>query len=261
MLSKLVKQFFAHPDTRNFDVDSPVTSMQRLRLIQEKSFLRQLYAEWYSMIKRSLPASVTGPIVELGSGGGFLDEIIPDLITSDVLILSHLKMLLNGQDLPFKTNSLKGIILIDVFHHIARVKFFLNEAARCLKPGGVVVMIEPWNSPWSRLIYQRFHHEPFDLGTENWDFPAGGPLSQSNQALPWIVFKRDNDIYIKKNPRLRLESILPHTPFRYIVSGGVSYRSLMPAYLFGIWSRFEKILEPWMNSLAMFATITLVRTD
>jgi len=261
MSNSFVKEVLGHPATRNADIDAPATSMDRRHLIREKVFLRRLYADWYAKIKRSLPTDFAGPIVELGSGGGFLKEVVPNLITSDVLMLSHIELVLNGQDMPFRENSLKGIILIDVFHHIAGVDKFLAEAARCLKPGGVVVMVEPWNSCWSRLIYKNFHHEPFDVETENWEIPSGGPLSRSNQALPWIVFERDLAIFGEEFHHLRLESVIPHTPFRYILSGGVSFRSLMPAYFFGVWSRLEELIEPWMKYLAMFATITLVRTD
>ena len=261
MSNKLIKYFLVHPATRNANIDAPATSKYRKRLIRDKAFLRRLYADWYEMIKRSLSYSFTGPIVELGSGGGFLNDVVPNLITSDVFMLSHIDLVLNGQELPFRENTLQGIILIDVFHHIARVKKFLVEAIRCLKPGGVVVMVEPWSSRWSRLIYRKFHHEPFDLKTEKWEFTCGGPLSMSNHALPWIVFERDRLILEAEFPQLQLVSVIPHTPFRYILSGGVSYRSFMPAYLFGMWSRFEKLLEPCMKSLAMFATITLVRTD
>ena len=76
-----------------------------------------------------------------------------------------------------------------------------------------------------------------------------------------IVFERDRGIFEEEFLCLRLKSVIPHTPFRYILSGGVSFRSLMPVHLFGVWSRFEELIEPWMKYLAMFATITLVRTN
>jgi 2-polyprenyl-3-methyl-5-hydroxy-6-metoxy-1,4-benzoquinol methylase len=50
------------------------------------------------------------------------------------------------------TESLRGIVMTNVLHHIPDARAFLKEAARCLHPGGVIAMIEPWVSPWSRLI-------------------------------------------------------------------------------------------------------------
>jgi hypothetical protein len=49
-------------------------------------------------------------------------------------------------------------------------------------------------------------------------------------------------------------------PLRYLLSGGVTRRSLMPGFMFGFWRGIEYLLDPWRDSLAMFAQIRLVRT-
>ena len=51
--------------------------------------------------------------------------------------------MLDGEKIPFKNASLRGIVMIDVFHHIPCVKSFLTEATRCVRAGSVIVMIEP----------------------------------------------------------------------------------------------------------------------
>jgi len=43
--------------------------------------------------------------------------------------------------------SLRAIVMTDVLHHIPNVESFFAEAARCVRPGGVIVMIEPWLTP------------------------------------------------------------------------------------------------------------------
>ena len=48
-------------------------------------------------------------------------------------------------------------------------------------------------------------------------------------------------------------------PFRYLLSGGVSLRSLVPGWSFALWRNLENLLRPWMKSLAMFALIVLVK--
>jgi len=48
-------------------------------------------------------------------------------------------------------------------------------------------------------------------------------------------------------------------PLRYLLSGGVSMRSLMPGWSFGPWKGFERLLSPWMRYLAMFAFIQVQR--
>jgi len=46
-------------------------------------------------------------------------------------------------------------------------------------------------------------------------------------------------------------------PFRYIVSGGVGMRSLIPGFTQGAWAGLERWLAPQMHRLGMFALIVL----
>ena len=46
---------------------------------------------------------------------------------------------------------------------------------------------------------------------------------------------------------------------RYLASDGISLRSLLPAWLTGMWGSVEGAPEPWMGRLAMFAFILLRR--
>jgi len=50
-------------------------------------------------------------------------------------------------------------------------------------------------------------------------------------------------------------------PFRYLLSGGVSLRGLLPGWSFGFWRQIETALGRWSNQLAMFAQIVLRRVD
>jgi hypothetical protein len=120
-------------------------------------------------------------------------------------------------------------------------------------------MIEPWVTPWSRWIYTRLHHEPFHPEALQWEFPAQGPLSGANGALPWIIFVRDRLQFEQEFPQWQIELIEPRMPFRYLISGGVSLRSLVPGWSFHLWRYTENALYYWINSLAMFAQIVLRR--
>ena len=182
------------------------------------------------------------------------------MITSEIQKVSNADIVTDALEMPFKAGCLKAIVLIDVFHHLPHISRFLTDAARCVKPGGVIAMIEPWNTNWSRVAYTRLHHEPFHPEAVEWHFPAGKPLSRSNSALPWIVFNRDREVFMKNFPEWSIKSITPHTPFTYLLSGEVSLRSLMPGALFTPLRKLEAILSPWMNAIAMFATIVLERT-
>ena len=260
MVLNFLKSLVVNPLTRGMSLDAPETTPRRLRIIQQKPFLKKFYHHCYGALGNSLPLDVDGPVLELGSGGGFLKEYIPGLMTSEILQIPGVDIILDGHKLPFKRASLRGIVMFDVFHHLADVETFLTAAANCVRPGGAIVMIEPWNTAWSRLIFQYLHHEPFQPDVSEWQFSGGGPLSMANQALPWIVFKRDLKKFKRRCSRWHLAEIELNYPFCYLLSGGLAYRSFMPGFLFGFWRSVENGLKPWMHHWAMFARIVLLRS-
>lgn len=253
-----IKKLLAHPDTHNLSIDDPRTTEKRRGIIQSNRFLWQIYDEWYRLISNSIP-SRTDRVLELGSGAGFLSRYIPGLITSEIFLCSDIKLVLDGRQLPFSAASLDAIVMVDVLHHIPDSRAFLAEAQRCLRSGGSIVMIEPWVSTWSRQIYTRLHHEPFHPEAKDWNFPDTGPLSGANGSLPWIIFQRDRREFESAFPELAIRGVRPFMPFRYLVSGGVSMRQLMPAGAFGLWRRIESWLGAWPQHWSMFAFIHLER--
>ncbi|MFH1746131.1 MAG: methyltransferase domain-containing protein [Planctomycetota bacterium] len=255
-----LKSWLEHPLTRGLDLDDPDTTALRLQIVREKRFLRKIYEEWYAAIAAALPPG-DSPVLELGSGAGFLKDYVPGLITSDVFLCPGVDRVVDALDLPFAAGELRGITMLNVFHHVPRVREFLTQATRCVQPGGALVMIEPWITPWSRLVYKHLHHEPIDEQTQTWEFAAGGPLSSANGALPWIVFQRDRAIFEAEFPAWRIDALRPMMPLRYLLSGGISLRSLVPGWSFGFWRGCENALARWMHKLAMFAIIRLVRVD
>lgn len=255
----MLRTWLAHPLTRGLDINDPRVTHLRRQIIQKKPFLRRIYEEWYAAIAAALPVG-DGAVLELGSGGGFLNDFIPDLITSEVFSCAGVSGVLDGLQLPFAEDSLRAIVMTNVLHHLPQPRRFFVEAARCIRPAGVVIMIEPWVSKWSRLVYKQLHHEPFYPEAAEWEFPLGGPLSGANGALPWMLFERDRERFQQEFPWC-VEQVKPIMPFRYLVSGGVSMRSLMPEWSFTAWRRLENALQPWRWHLGMFAQVVLRQTD
>jgi SAM-dependent methyltransferase len=240
------------------DLDHPKTTIIHSQIIKKKKFLNKLYEEWYSDFLSTIEnLSIEGKILELGSGGGFLKELKPDIITSDILDLPDCDICCSAANLPFQEESLKGVFMLDVLHHLPNSKIFFKEIDRILKKGGIVYMIEPANTTLSSFILKNFHHEDFNPNTPDWTFESLGPLSSSNQALPWIIFFRDRKIFEKKFPELNIKIIQLHTPFRYLICGGLSYNIQIPGWSFKFISLLEKIFRPFYGNLAMFQTIVL----
>ena len=257
-IKRTLLNILKHPLTRDLDIDYPQTTLFRKQIIQQKPFLCKIYIDWYTWIASNIPHG-PGRILELGSGAGFLDKFLPGLITTEVFFNPFVRMVMDGCSMPFADRSLKAIVMVDVFHHIPDSEVFLKEVTRCLRPGGKVLMVEPWATAWSSFIYTHLHHEPFDSMAKNWSFPTTGPLSGANSALPSIVFERDRSLFLSKFPRLKIEGITIEKPFVYLLSGGVSLRSFMPGFSYIIWARIENLLSPWIHKTGMFAKIQLSR--
>jgi len=221
--------------------------------------MRELYLEWYTFFKKSFAGLPEGKKVEIGSGGGFLKEMIPEVITSDVLPLATNDMTFSALAMPFASGELSAIVMIDTFHHLPDCEQFLKEAERVLTIGGKIIMIEPANSCWGRFIYKNFHHEPFNPKGD-WTFPFSGPLSGANGALPWIVFNRDRDRFENEFHSLKLIKIWNHTPIRYLFSGGFTMKQLMPDFMYSPIKWIEKILSP-MHAFSMFTTIVIEKRN
>lgn len=243
------------PETRAMGpLDDAGNQALMRRILARKPLLRAVYHDFY----RQILAGVDGrkPVVELGSGVGFLPRLRPDVITSDILPYQGLDLSFSGLALPFRAGSVGAFVMVDVFHHVQDAGRFLGEMSRCLQPGGRIVMVEPANTRFARFVYRKFHHEGFDLEGA-WTMPAGGPLSQANMALPWIVFSRDEGVRQQRFPELQVLARRYHSPLQYLVSGGLSLRQLLPSSLYGPLRQVERWLSPWARILAMFVTVEI----
>lgn len=237
-------------------LDLPETSLEHRTIILSKPFLKRIYIDWYTQFKEySQSLNVSGKVVEIGSGGGFLKDVYPAVITSDIMPLSVCDMQFSAQEMPFENDSLKAIFMLNVLHHIPDAAAFFSEAQRTLCKGGVIYMIEPATTWFSKFIYKNFHHEPFDETVAEWKFDSKGPLSDANGAIPWIVFQRDYKKFQKLFPELELVSFRHHTTFKYLLSGGLSKPNLVPYALFGLITLIEKMFSPLSARTALFQTI------
>jgi 2-polyprenyl-3-methyl-5-hydroxy-6-metoxy-1,4-benzoquinol methylase len=63
--------------------------------------------------------------------------------------------LYDGRVMPFAEATFEGAICIEVLEHVADPEAFLDEVARVLKPGAVLLLSTPWSA--------RRHHIPHDF--------------------------------------------------------------------------------------------------
>jgi SAM-dependent methyltransferase len=213
------------------------------RAWEQNPALRALYAEWYGRVAAELPQAALGPRLELGSGPGFARQFIPDLELSDIVRAPWHDREASAEALPFGDGTLGALVLFDVLHHLPNPRRFFAEATRALRPGGRIVMCEPYVSPLSYPVYKFLHDEPLALGVDPLapaQQDAGGARDpfDSNQAVPSLLFGRRRRAFAEAFPALAVRSVAHLSGPSYPASGGFSRRPLLPG---PIWSAFHAL--------------------
>lgn len=262
MLLKILLNSLKLPEVSQIkNLDEPDNIDKIRKIIRRKPFLINTYKSFYKEILQKVKnAPLNGELIELGSGASFLKKIAPYIVTSDILPYAGVDRVFSALDMPLENSSVSAFLMIDVLHHVKDSRQFFTEMQRCLKVGGKIVMIEPANTMWSRLIYTNFHHEPFETN-RGWGFELGGPLTGANMAIPWIIFFRDIEIFIKEFPKLKVCSTNIHTPLKYLLSGGLSLRQLLPSWSYPVIQLLEWLLFPFNRYIGMFMTVELQKVS
>ena len=252
--------WFTHPLLRPHAMGTPEWFAAQDRMIDEKPLVKDCYGLWHTLLLEDADsAGSTGAIVELGSGLSRLRLRRPEIITTDV-VAGNVKLLVDGRQLPFRDESVRALLLTHVFHHIPDPASFLAEAARVLKPNGVISIVDCAHTAFSRFFFGRIHPEPYRDEATTWSFPAGHTMLDSNQALSWIVFERDRAEFEARFPTLRVERRRWLPWLSYLLSGGVNLRSLVPRPLAPLVRAADAVCKPLDPVAAIHCHWTIRKT-
>lgn len=231
-------------------------------LLKCRKLLADVYRRYYKYLAQivlplKLPATT---VVELGSEGSSLHEYLPAILRTEVVSHRECDCVVDAHDLLFRDASLAALVMVGVFHHLAKPTRFLQDAGRVLCPGGLLVMIEPSDSRIHGWIVRRFHKsETYDLRSPDWSNELTGRLAGANNALPSIVFLRDRGRFNQEFPQLRMRSIRRHTFLQFYLSGGRSYPPVCPAWLSGAVGWWDRGLALVSRHLTTEMTIEIER--
>ena len=211
-------------------------------LWEKKKALRVLYRDYHRQLFESCPE---GAILDIGGGTAHIKESRSDVVSADILWFPGIDVVADAHGLPFKDEFFAGIVMLDVLHHLERPIEFLKEAARVLKPGGRLAMIEPAMTTVARRFYDRFHEEPVDMNADPFAPVAINPDRDpfdANQAIPTLLFATEpaRRLVEQTVPSLRVRSVEWQSLFAYPMSGGFQPWSLIPTALVGPMLTFEK---------------------
>jgi len=201
-----------------------------------------------------------GARVELGAGVAPLQLTDPGVKSSDVMPAGHLDLVVDAQRMPFRDGGVKTLFGKECFHHFPEPRHFFREAIRVLTPGGVILLIDPYYGPLASVLYKRmFASEGFDKRAD-WESHATGPMNGANQALSYVVFVRDRGRFERECPELEIVHMQPLRSYlRYLLSGGLNFRQLVPDRLVPVIEGMEQLLAPVERVLALHHVIVLRR--
>ena len=135
-------------------------ALANVAIWEKKPLLRHVYRQFYRLIERNLVRDSGGRTIELGSGIGKIREVIPDCWCTDLFPFPWLDAVENVYDLSFGDGEVSNIIMFDTFEHFRHPGSALAECHRVLRPGGRVLIFEPYISLLGWVVYGIFHDEP-----------------------------------------------------------------------------------------------------
>lgn len=196
-----------------------------------------------------------GMKIELGAGRGFLKQVAPSIISTDSLPFPTNDLTFSPLSMPFNSDSVSGIFMIDTFCHMEDTHAFLTEAQRVLKPGGKIIMVEPASSTWGRVANRLFCQKSFDR-SGGWSNTLTAAYKRVNSALTWIVFERDRSRFQDEFPGLSTQSVNYHTPLRYFLGGGSRFgHAFVPRSSYPFFCQADAWLSGRSPHWSMFVTV------
>lgn len=231
------------------DSDSYAASHREAMLA--KLILRSAFDELYDSFEQvSGPLTEYGSTVELGAGLSLIKERFPFVTTADIRDLPGVDKVVDAQETGYSDGAIHAVLAINLFHHVSDPGLFLAEMARILKPGGRLVVIEPSRTVLSRFVHSVIHEdEYFDLSEPYDRVMVSGPLSGANQARIHLYLREGTGGPLPEGLRLVRREFLRST-VRYVISGGLNFRSLAPASFLPFVLLLEKLIWPFRRFLS-----------
>ncbi len=248
---------------RGVNVDDNELLVIHKKILREKPLLHSAFNTFYQDMSKLCDEflNADGSEIELGTGSGFFKSIRPSLVTSDVRKAPYIDLELDAQNMKLEDNSVRVFFAVNVFHHISNPHKFFAEIIRVLNSGGGCILIEPHGGFASSIIHTYLHSdEHFDKDASDWiTEKIRGPLSGANQALAHIVFKRDIKKFIELyGDKLRVVYCgYEKNALRYLFSGGLNFRQLLPSFMNKPLIFLERLLGPLCKHWSLHQVIVL----
>lgn len=221
--------------------------------------LQMVYEYWAGGIKDWL-SEIDGLSVELGCGCGALSTYFPEFVKTDIFKHEWVDEVIDACAMSYKDGECANLIAVDVLHHLPSAAHFFNEVNRVLRYGGRLILLEPYISPLSYIIYRYFHHEPVDMKARPFDNSGerGMPSNRCNEGLPTLVFDRYRNEFNRRWPELKIVRMMLRDFFAYPLTGGFSGKCLLPkSWVKPLMKAEDVFVSPFgrLNAMRIFVVI------
>lgn len=245
----------------NLDIDGRDRLVAHGRMLARKRLLREVFVEFHHLFRRLDEHffSARGARFELGAGVAPMKQSYPDVIATDVVQGPQLDQVLDAEAMQVENSSVRVFYGQNCFHHFPHPTRFFRELERVLAPGGGAILLEPYHGPLASFLYKRlFATEGFDKEFPSWETPSAGPMNGANQALSYIVFSRDRAKFQREHPTLEIvHEERCNNYLKYLLSGGLNFRQLCPAFLSPLVDFAQWCLTPLNRLLALHHVIVI----
>ncbi|MBS2023925.1 MAG: class I SAM-dependent methyltransferase [Deltaproteobacteria bacterium] len=207
---------------------------------------------------------------ELGCGAGFGKEFIraKNFRLTDVVAQPWVELEVDALRMPFEPGSVDALVCSHMIHHLAFPKRFFAEAARVLKPGGVILISEIQTSFVMRLLLRLMRHEgwSYDVDVFGEARPANDPADpwSANCAIPQLLFQ-DPKKFEQQIPGFKVERNALTEFSIFPLSGGVIAKSKtidLPRPVLRAFDLLDRaLIALWPSMFAMGRRVVLRKTD
>lgn len=226
------------------------------RVFEDKKVLAEVYGVWFNRLLDGLKNGAR--VMEAGAGPGLFAPharaVRPDLrwFAFDLIQAAWNDVVADAQVLPFRDASFDAVVGVDFIHHLQAPLEFFREAARVLKPGGELRVVEPWVSPFSYPIYRLFHQEGATLGLDPARPFQKGDLKEpfeGDAGVTRSIASRVDEATWRRLGFAGRPELTPVNGFAYLMSLGFKSFSLLPGFLVAPVIALDRILPAGLTAM------------
>lgn len=261
-MTNMLTRVLQEPLIARLDIDGADRLHVHRQILERKPMLRDVFSEFHREVMsldRQFFDDTEGLQIELGAGSCPIRDTFADVLPTDFVPAPHLDRVLDAQAMDLADASVRALYCQNCFHHFPDPDLFFREVRRVVAPGGGIILIEPYYGLFASFLYRRlFISERFDKKATDWTTPMAGPMSGANQALSYIILSRDRARFETLFPEIEIVYSRPLSNYvRYLLSGGLNFRQLVPDFVSGALRLMELSLRPFNRWLSLHHIIVL----